>query len=216
MEVIILEDEPLIAYSIQNTLKKFGVNHCSLHNTLSSALFNIQARSFDAAIIDIQINGKADGFVFADHCQEKSIPIIFLTSFGDEKTITQAIQYGPAGYLNKPYKEADINALVKILLKKKQDGFVIIMDGKKEIRIELDSILFLEANTPYVKIHTDSGTISVRKSLTYLVELLSEFISIKRVHKKNAVCLDKVKLKTRSYWMVNGLKLPISKKYTQQ
>ena len=62
MDVIILEDEPLIAYSLKSVLSKFGVNHVAVHNDLEGASAGLQISQYDAAFIDIQISGKPDGF----------------------------------------------------------------------------------------------------------------------------------------------------------
>lgn len=213
MDVIILEDEPLIAYSLKSVLSKFGVDHVAVHNDLEGAFAGLQISQYDAAFIDIQISGKPEGFKFAQYCEERSVSIVFLTSFGDEETIESAIEYGPVAYLNKPFKESEINALVKMLEKRKRDDFVVLLDGKKEIRLKIDDVLYLEANTPYVNIHLKSGNISVRSSIVKLIDKLSDKICIKRIHKAFAVAESKIESKAPTYIVVNGVKLPFSKKY---
>ena len=215
MEVIILEDEPLIAYSLKTILSKFGVHYISIHNNLDSGVAGLQVSQYDAAFIDIQINGKPDGFRFAELCREKSLPIVFLTSFGDEETIKSAVDFGPVAYLNKPFKESEINALVKMLKKRKQDDFVVLMDGKKEIRLKIDDIVYLEANTPYVNIYFKSGSISVRSSIVKLVEKLSHQMRIRRIHKSYAVAESKIEIKAATYIVANGIKLPYSTVYVE-
>lgn len=216
MNVIILEDEPLIAYSLKNVLSKFGVDHISLHNNLKNALAGLQISKYDAAFIDIQISGKPEGFDFAKHCRERSVPIVFLTSFGDEETIKLAIDHGPVAYLNKPFKESEISALVKMLEKRKQDDFVVLMDGKKEIRLKIDDIVYLEANTPYVNIYLKNGSISVRSSIVKLIDKLSYQMAMKRIHKTYAVAESKIESKAATYIVVNGIELPYSKVYIEK
>ena len=216
MDVIILEDEPLIAYSLKNVLSKFGVDHISIHNDLENAVVGLQISQYDAAFIDIQISGKPEGFNFAELCRQRSVPIVFLTSFGDEETIKSAIDYGPVAYLNKPFKESEISALVKMLEKRKKDDFVVLMDGKKEIRLKIDDIVYLEANTPYVNIYLKSGSISVRSSIVKLVDKLSDQMRIKRIHKAYAVAESKIESKAATYIVANGMKLPYSKVYIEK
>jgi DNA-binding LytR/AlgR family response regulator len=213
MNIIILEDEPLIAYSLKGVLSKLGNNQISIYNDLESAKVSLQFSQYDAAFIDIQINGKPEGFNFADYCLERAIPMIFLTSFGDEETIKSVVDYGPFAYLNKPFKESEINALLKMLEKRKRDDFVVLLDGKKEIRLKIDDIVYLEANTPYVNIHLKSGNISVRTSIVKLVDKLSDQMRIHRIHKAYAVAESKIESKAATYFIVNGIKLPYSKKY---
>lgn len=216
MDVIILEDEPLIAYSLKNVLSKFGVDHISIHNELENAVVGLQISQYDAAFIDIQISGKPEGFDFANHCRDRSVPIVFLTSFGDEETIKSAIDYGPVAYLNKPFKESEISALVKMLEKRKQDDFVVLIDGKKEIRLKIDDIIYFVANTPYVNIYLKSGSMSVRSSIVQLIDKLSDQMRIKRIHKMYAVAESKIESIAATYIVVNGIKLPYSKVYIEK
>ena len=216
MNIIILEDEPLIAYSLKGVLSKLGNNQISIYNDLESAKVSLQFSQYDAAFIDIQINGKPEGFNFADYCKERAIPMIFLTSFGDEETIKSVVDYGPFAYLNKPFKESEINALVKLLEKRKQDDFVVLLDGKKEIRLKIDDIVYLEANTPYVNIHLKGGSISVRSSIVKLMDKLSDQMRIQRIHKTYAIAESKIERKASTYIVVHGVKLPISKKYIEK
>ncbi|MFZ9047158.1 MAG: LytR/AlgR family response regulator transcription factor, partial [Cyclobacteriaceae bacterium] len=199
-----------------SVLSKFGVDHVAVHNDLEGASAGLHISQYDAAFIDIQISGKPEGFKFAQYCGERSVPIVFLTSFGDEETIESAIDYGPVAYLNKPFKESEINALVKMLEKRKRDDFVVLLDGKKEIRLKLDDIVYLEANTPYVNIHLKSGNISVRSSIVKLIDKLSDQMRIQRIHKAYAVAESKIESKAPTYIVVNGVKLPFSKKYIDQ
>lgn len=214
MNIIIFEDEPLIAYSIKNTLLKYGVSECAVFTETNSAFSTLKFNTYDAAFVDVQINGKPDGLLFAEKCKELNIPVVFLTSYSDDKTIKSLVECDPIAYMNKPFKEAELNAIVKLISKRNSNNIVLLKDGKKEYKINLADILYFESDTPYAIIHLTSGKISVRKSLTKLMDLFSPTIKLVRINKFMVVAENKISVRGIKQVTINNIQLPVSKKYS--
>ncbi len=76
--------------------------------------------------MDIAIKGKMNGIETAAQIGKKhDIPIIYLTAYTDDKTIEKAVESGGYSYLLKPYKKAELNAVIKMALKKYQEQLAI-------------------------------------------------------------------------------------------
>lgn len=113
LKVLIVEDESIVALDIQSALKKVGVDVVSIASNYDEALKDLEDYSPDLAIMDINLHDSLDGIETAKAIQSiKELPIIFLTAFNDDKTISRAIELSPVGYLNKPFKREDLKSLI--------------------------------------------------------------------------------------------------------
>lgn len=115
LKVLIVEDESIVALDIQSALQKVGVNVVSIASNYDDALKDVEDYSPDLAIMDINLHESKDGIQTANAIQNiKTIPVIFLTAFNDDKTISRAIELNPIGYLNKPFKREDLKSLIHL------------------------------------------------------------------------------------------------------
>lgn len=132
-EIIVVEDSTLIRTNIINTLKSHGYNNV-VGFSEAEQISNRTQEFFDKVsliLLDIRLPGMS-GIELAEKIKHKNIPIIFLTSNSDVKTVKKAIDAGALDYIVKPFKE-------EILLKRinKVLGESIVIDNaKKTIRIE--------------------------------------------------------------------------------
>ena len=71
--------------------------------------------------MDIRLRGEMDGIQAATMIYEKhDLPVVFLTSYSDDKTIRNAKQAYPYGYLVKPFEERELYATLEIAIFKHQ------------------------------------------------------------------------------------------------
>ena len=78
--------------------------------------------------------------------------LIFLTTYGDEKTVEEAMNTEPDGYLMKPFELVDIYTSIKATVT--SYGARNGADGQKENVILKDS-LFIREDHLYIKIRFD-------------------------------------------------------------
>ncbi|MBN2815143.1 MAG: DNA-binding response regulator [Campylobacterales bacterium] len=113
MNILIVEDESLLALELANTISEMGYNVIEYVTTPQKAKEVCQKHDIDLIIMDINLDNKLNGIELYKelHTQAK---VLYLTSYVDEETIAQAINTQPLGYLVKPYNEAELSALLKL------------------------------------------------------------------------------------------------------
>lgn len=117
--ILIVEDELLLALGLENSLTTYGYKVCEIKNNANDAINYCNEHNPDLVLIDINLKGYKTGIEAANQIwQTKKIPIIFLTSYCDEKTINKSMECEPYGYLIKPYKDEELYATIKMALHK--------------------------------------------------------------------------------------------------
>jgi len=95
--VLLVEDEFLIAMMTSDALSEMGVVVLGPAATLGQTLDLIQTETFDAALLDINLNGERSEPA-GEALRARNIPFIVLTGYGRDDW------QGPeAPVLNKPY-----------------------------------------------------------------------------------------------------------------
>ncbi len=115
LSVLIVEDDPIIAYDISIILNKKGYTIAGLAHNATKAIDVLSKHEIDIAILDIHLGTGQNGIDIAKviHTQY-DMPYIFLTSFSDEFTLNAAREQGPYGYLVKPFQEATLLSTLSI------------------------------------------------------------------------------------------------------
>lgn len=125
INILIVEDELLIAKNLEIKLKKLKYNVINIVSSSAAALVSIKKQRPDLILMDIAIKGKIDGIETAKIIKDKyNIAIIFLTAYADDKTLERACSIGGYGYILKPYKDRELHATIKLALKQHQEKVV--------------------------------------------------------------------------------------------
>ena len=86
--ILIVEDEPIIAEDLATLLQKEGHSIVGIANTGEEALDMLANRSPKMVLLDIALNTSMSGLEVAEIINEKyHIPFIFITSFSDNYTL---------------------------------------------------------------------------------------------------------------------------------
>lgn len=121
-KILIVEDEPIIARNLEMILKKLRYKVSGISHSMTEAMDGLAIQNPDLVLLDINLNGKLDGFNIAKLINEKyKIPFIFITSYEDKGILDEAKTYFPAAYLVKPFREKDIRVSLDIVLHKYQN-----------------------------------------------------------------------------------------------
>jgi len=148
INVMIVEDELITAKAIAILLKKLNYNPIAIVSTGEDALSRIKDLRVDLILVDIILAGNLDGIETAKIINEQyNIPIVYLTAYGDKKTLDRAKLSEPYGYLVKPITSEDellptlelalYNYQVKNKLRKSHKKYEQI---KQLIQIEEDNL----------------------------------------------------------------------------
>lgn len=120
-KIFIVEDELIAAESLTMDLKKLGYQVVGTADSHQKAFKSINETKPDLVLMDIQLKGNDNGINIASELSKNSkIPIIYLTAYGDEKTLNKALETSPYGYLVKPYKIEDLQSTINVALNKFQ------------------------------------------------------------------------------------------------
>jgi len=118
MKIFILEDEWILAISIQEFLEDSGyeVTHC---NNSEDAFDTIYQNNFDLLLLDVKVIGDHDGFELLKLLREANIetPAIFITSLNAIEDLTQGYACGCCDYIRKPFDLAELKLRVEQVVK---------------------------------------------------------------------------------------------------
>ncbi len=106
--ILIVEDEILVLINIEDALRDHGCTHIASAATVEQALVALDTQSFDAAILDVNLDGRTSHSV-ADKLSARGIPFVISTGYG-QIDLGDSYEHWPV--LTKPYPNA---ALLKAL-----------------------------------------------------------------------------------------------------
>lgn len=116
--ILIIEDEPRVANLLMNGLEENGYQVMVAYDGLMG-LRLFQAHSFDLVISDIVLP-KMNGFELCKEIRKVNscIPILMLTALGATDDKLDGFDAGADDYIVKPFDFRELNARIKVLLKR--------------------------------------------------------------------------------------------------
>ncbi len=148
LNILVVEDESLVALELSNSIENYGFNIVDYVTTPKMATELFQKEKVDLILMDINLGDKIDGIdlykSFNTH-----IPIIYLTAYQDEITISKAVETNPLGYLIKPYNENELLALLKLATYKIYNNITKVRSGDSLLDIGEGYIYNIEDNKLY-------------------------------------------------------------------
>lgn len=119
IQILIAEDEYIVAMDIKNVLEKIGYQVTSFVNSGMDVIQKAATEMPDLILMDIILNGSMDGIETAKIIKSKyNIPIVYLTALIDEETLHKAKITEPGGYILKPFDERGLHSAIEIALYK--------------------------------------------------------------------------------------------------
>lgn len=116
MHAFIIEDEYLIARSLQDTLEDLGFTSFSFSRSEDAAVMGARAQRIDLITADVRLL-PGDGLKAVDAiCKDRPIPVVFITGYGTELEERLGSRMPSAVVLQKPVKRADLEEAVRRLL----------------------------------------------------------------------------------------------------
>jgi DNA-binding LytR/AlgR family response regulator len=211
--ILIVEDESIVAKDIQMILRKLGYNVVAICSNGEDALRAVEEHTPELILMDIMLKGEMSGIQTAEQVKSRfNIPIIYLTAYADESTLSKAKITEPYGYIIKPFKEIDLRTAIEIALykheketdvRKERDFLYSIVENKdskdiifvksnsKLVKVRTKDIYFVEALKDYVVINTENARYTIHSTMKDIEKKLSptEFV---RVHRSFIVRIDKI------------------------
>jgi len=114
-DVLIVEDDPIIALGLEDTILGFGVKTVRSASTVARALDMIADRVPDFALLDVGLV-REKSFAIAERLEALRVPFVFVTGYGADGTFPAAFANRPR--LTKPCSTETLEAA----LKRRSDG----------------------------------------------------------------------------------------------
>lgn len=210
MNILIVEDEFLIADMIAIMLKRNGYSQLIHAHTLEKATQALDQEP-DVCFVDIRLNGE-NGIDFAKLLQQREIPFVFITANNEMETIRQAASTNPQAYLSKPVNEKDLIATLEII-RARFPKYIWVRTNAGKMKVRQSDILYIEADNVYSKIVCESRTYMERITLKEIEDLLEPFLI--KVHRSFIVNRNKINSFKSNELRVGEYRIPVSKKYQE-
>jgi two-component system, response regulator PdtaR len=108
VRILVAEDETIIRLDLVAMLDRAGLDVCAEARDGDEAVALAREHEPDLAIMDVKMPG-LDGIEAARRIlDERPIPIVMLTAYGQEELVARAAEAGVFGYLVKPFRESDL------------------------------------------------------------------------------------------------------------
>ncbi len=109
-DVLIVEDDPIIALDFEDTLLGFGVKTVRTAPSVARALAVIDERAPDFALLDVGLI-REKSFAVAERLEALKIPFVFVTGYGADARLPLAFAERPR--LPKPYSTDALQGLAE-------------------------------------------------------------------------------------------------------
>jgi PAS domain S-box-containing protein len=117
--ILVVEDEAIIARELKNCLAELGYDVVGRAASGEQAIKLAEQQRPDLVLMDIHLQGAMDGISAAEEIRGRfQLPVVFLTSFSDDRTLERAKLALPFGYILKPFDARDLKSGVEIALYK--------------------------------------------------------------------------------------------------
>ena len=108
-DVLIVEDDPIIALDFEDTLLGFGVKSVRSAGSVARALALIDQQQPDFALLDVSLTSEKS-FAVAERLETLRIPFAFVTGYGADVRLPPDLVNKPR--LPKPYSTEALLALL--------------------------------------------------------------------------------------------------------
>ena len=214
-KVLIVDDEVFISEQLNIILEDLGYEVSEIAFSTQSAIDSLNTNPPDIAILDIKMHGENQGFEIAKYIKENmDIPFVFLTSFSDKATVSEASELSPDGYLLKPFNEADIFSTLNVALTRSanKNPYFTIKIGHEVHKVNVKDLLWIKSSDKYIEIQTKTRSYLKRDGIDSFI-MDNDLPGIIRVHRSYAVKIENVTSVKASTLLINEYEIPISKTY---
>ncbi len=110
--VLVVEDEMIVLMGVEDMLADLGCESVSTAASVPQALALIATQTYDAAILDLNLNG-ARSYAIADALRVAGVPFAFVTGYGSQG-LRESDKTTPL--LAKPYSDAELGITLEQLM----------------------------------------------------------------------------------------------------
>ena len=114
--MLIVEDEPIIAFGLEDILLSNGCGRVLLATHVDEAMHLVRTEPIKGAVLDVNIHGERS-YPIAIELQRRSVPFIFATGYGDAE---HPLEFADVPTVTKPYSGIAIRDALAFAMKPNQ------------------------------------------------------------------------------------------------
>lgn len=180
-KILIVEDEPIVALDIKNTLVKLGHIVTDTVTNHDDALSSIVVNEPDIIFMDIHLENSKDGIETAREIQKiKNIPVVYLTAFSDDATMQKAIDTNPVSYILKPFKRDELKSSIMLSIYKINNLNKVVVDNEYT-SIGFDYYYDLKNDNLFYKDQPIQISINEKKFLRLLIAANGQIVPFRTI-----------------------------------
>jgi two-component system LytT family response regulator len=210
INILIIEDLPSESDALVKVLSENNYTVVGVATSFSEALKMFYKNPVDIIVIDIFLDGKPDGILFAETISiipNAIKPFVFLTSSKDRQIFEKAKLTHPFSFLLKPFNELEILYAIEMAVESfyaqpdvfssEDENTVIskeylyVKNNNSLKKVLISTILYIEVEDRYCNIVTESKKFMISISLSKITELLDEN-KFCRTHRNYIVNIEKI------------------------
>jgi DNA-binding LytR/AlgR family response regulator len=228
LSCIVVDDDPIA----QEVMERYADRHPHLaaagsFSTAEEAAEALDEADIDLVVLDIEMPGMS-GIELADleilHGLDTNTQVIFVTA--KEDYALQAFSVDATDYLVKPVRFSRFDTAIQRVQRRRTgaddsaepeearsiagDTVFVKVDGRY-IRLELQDILWIEAQGDYMLLKTVNSRYMIHSTLKTLAEKLPDAFA--RVHRSFIVRIDQIKDIEDTTLVIDGKVIPIGASY---
>ncbi len=174
--LLVVEDESIVAMDIKHRAEGLGYRVVGIAASGEDAIKLAREEKPDLVLMDIVLKGEMDGIEAAEVIREEmDIPVVYLTAYSDEKTLSRAKLTGPFGYIIKPFEDRELHSAIEVALYKHK------MDSKLRESEERYRALLESSPDPIILMDSSSRIVFVNRAVEKLTGLKRERLKGKKL-----------------------------------
>lgn len=227
-KVYIVEDIAISRMSLETMLEENNYEVSGSAATAEIAWKELQQKPTDLILLDINLAGGKNGVWLAQQVRKHlSIPIVYLTAYGDQQTLKEVLDTKPNGYLMKPYQEPTLLTTINIALHNflenknatvasntqvPQNDFIFIKDKHMKVKINVNDIYYVKSDGNYLEIILKEKRHVVRNKLLEFKKELPNSLFL-QTHQRYIINTKKIAILGKDFVSINNVDIPVSQKY---
>ena len=228
MNILIVEDEHIVAIHLQEVLKEFGYLADDVATNYDEAISILQTKVVHLVMLDINLKGHQTGIDVAEFIRENlKVPFIFLSSHQDMAVVNAALKTSPNAFLPKPFDKVTIYSALKLALKSFREqskeyssqsddpestvikDALFIKEKHMFTKILLADILYIRSDDNYLELHTKTKKFTIQETLKNILGQLPQN-SFFKVHKSFIINLNAITAINHVHVMIEKIEIPIT------
>ncbi len=212
LKILVIEREDKLAKKLTSLLREGGYLVPKPAGDFDEALDLVKRERPNLVLLDIGMNQLKEGTDLASLVEkEYGINFIFLTNEKEQALIKKKLA-DKAAILVKPLTRNKLYDFIEQTTPKQQ-GVIFLKEKKIVRKVELEKITHFKKDHVYMDVYTAAHKFMVRSSMPQLFEQLGNDPQFMQVNRSYGINLNHVDELHENSVIINGQKIPVSKKY---